>query len=275
MSITAKDIEIEHDIIIGRPTLVNNNLLKAMSYLLVSPEVVGERADFAGRHEPNPNADTTTAAAPRHKMILNITDDEPGFDKAIYPDYISEDNRSLEEGDGLPSIDTDDSEFATELREICIQYRDIFSKSIRTEPALVPPLDIKVDDTNWTHNRKNSRPPRSQTLHKEQELRRHVEKLLNLNAIRPSTATAQSQVLLVPKQGTDELRPCIDYRELNKISDSDNWPIPRVNVMLRRLGAQKAQYYGKFDFTSGYHQTPIRESCKIFTAFITLMGIYV
>ena len=37
---------------------------------------------------------------------------------------------------------------------------------------------------------------------------------------------------------------------------------------------KKTKYLGKLDFTSGYHQAPLAVECRIFTAFITFMGMF-
>jgi hypothetical protein len=52
------------------------------------------------------------------------------------------------------------------------------------------------------------------------------------------------------------------------------WPIPNIEAMLRRIGSQRAKYYGIMDLTSGYHQAPLSASARIFTAFITFCGVY-
>ena len=52
------------------------------------------------------------------------------------------------------------------------------------------------------------------------------------------------------------------------------WPIPNIQQMLRRLGSHKPTIFGKLDFTSGYHQAPLAKVSRIFTAFITHMGVY-
>ena len=44
--------------------------------------------------------------------------------------------------------------------------------------------------------------------------------------------------------------------------------------MLGRLGSAKADTFGVIDLTAGYHQAPITMSTRIYTAFITFMGIY-
>lgn len=101
-----------------------------------------------------------------------------------------------------------------------------------------------------------------------------VDTLLELGVIRRSTQANASQVLLVSKKGTEKLRFCIDYRELNEITDSDSWPIPNIGQLLAQLGARKSKYFAVMDLTSGYHQTPLEEDSKKLTAFICAFGVF-
>jgi hypothetical protein len=52
------------------------------------------------------------------------------------------------------------------------------------------------------------------------------------------------------------------------------WPIPNIEQMMQRIGTFKPKVFGVMDLTSGYHQSPLSESSRIFTAFITFMGIF-
>jgi len=100
-----------------------------------------------------------------------------------------------------------------------------------------------------------------------------VEELLRLKVIRVSTADIASQVLLVAKKGTSKLRFCIDYRAINEATKSpETWPIPNIKSMLERLGQKKPKFFGVMDLTSGYHQAPLSESAKKWTAFVTAFG---
>jgi hypothetical protein len=67
---------------------------------------------------------------------------------------------------------------------------------------------------------------------------------------------------------------CVDYRNLNDASDSQHWPIPDIPSMLRRIGTQKPKIIGKMDLTKGYHQAPISENSRVYTAFMSIFGLY-
>ncbi|KAL4030373.1 hypothetical protein IC575_008609 [Cucumis melo] len=72
------------------------------------------------------------------------------------------------------------------------------------------------------------------------------------------------------KDGT--LRLYINYRQLNKVTVCNKYPLPRINDLFDQL--RGAKLFFKIDLRSRYHQLKIRES-KIFkTAFRTRYGHY-
>ena len=58
---------------------------------------------------------------------------------------------------------------------------------------------------------------------------------------------------------------CIDYRELNKVSAKNKYPLPRMDDLFDQL--QGAQYFSKIELSSCYHQLRIREADVSKTAF--------
>ncbi|GJX79014.1 putative reverse transcriptase domain-containing protein [Tanacetum coccineum] len=74
----------------------------------------------------------------------------------------------------------------------------------------------------------------------------------------------------VRKDGS--FRMCIDYRELNKLTVKNRYPLPRIDDLFDQL--QGSSIYSKIDLRSGYHQLRVREQDIPKTAFRTRYGHY-
>jgi hypothetical protein len=75
---------------------------------------------------------------------------------------------------------------------------------------------------------------------------------------------------MVPKKdGT--WRMCVDYRDLNKITMNNRYPLPRIDDLLVQL---KNVVYFKLDLCNGYHQIKVAEQDAWKTAFKTKQGLF-
>ncbi|KAD3067679.1 hypothetical protein E3N88_35559 [Mikania micrantha] len=104
-----------------------------------------------------------------------------------------------------------------------------------------------------------------------QELMTQLQDLLDKGFIRPSISPWGAPVLFV-KKNDGSLRMCIDYRELNKVTVKNKYPLPRIDDLFDQL--QGASWFSKIDLRSGYHQLKVREEDVPKTAFRTRYGHY-
>ena len=103
------------------------------------------------------------------------------------------------------------------------------------------------------------------------ELKTQLQELLNMGFIRPSVSPWGAPVLFVKnKYGT--LWMCIDYRQINKVTVKNNYPLPRIKDLFDQL--KGVSVFSKIDLRSGYYQLRVKEVVVPKIAFRTLYGHY-
>ncbi|GJW13873.1 reverse transcriptase domain-containing protein [Tanacetum coccineum] len=85
----------------------------------------------------------------------------------------------------------------------------------------------------------------------------------------PIAKSPYPPVLFVKKKD-GSLRMCIDYRELNKLTVKNRYPLPRIDDLFDQL--QGSRFFSKIDLRSGYHQLRVHEDDIPKTAFRTRYG---
>ena len=130
-------------------------------------------------------------------------------------------------------------------------------------------IDFVIDLTPGT--RPIARAPYRMAPAETRELRDQIEQLLGQGFIRRSTFPWGAPVLFVKKRD-GSLRLCVDYRELNKVTIRNKYPLPRINDLFDQL--RGASLLSNIDLRSRYHQLRIREEDVSKTAFLSRCGSY-
>nr|GEZ70599.1 hypothetical protein [Tanacetum cinerariifolium] len=104
---------------------------------------------------------------------------------------------------------------------------------------------------------------------KLKELSNQLKELSEKRFIRPSSLTWGAPVLFIKKKD-GSFCMCINYRELNKLTIKNRYPLPKIDDLFDQL--QGSSVYSKIDLRSGYHQLRIREEDILITAFRTRYG---
>ena len=106
---------------------------------------------------------------------------------------------------------------------------------------------------------------------KEAFAKAQFQNLINDGIIRPSKSPWSSALLLVPKP-PDTWRICGDYRNLNRATKPDRYPVPNMHSVTNRLQGKKV--FSRIDLVKAYHQIPMRPTDIEKTAISTPFGLY-
>eukprot|EP00253_Pinus_taeda_P013617 PITA_13617 len=148
------------------------------------------------------------------------------------------------------------------------EFTDVFPEEI---PGLPPKRNIDFTIELVPGAAPVSRAPYRMSVPELTELKMQPQELLDKNYIRPSVSPWGAPVLFVKKKdGT--FRMCIDYRQLNKLTIKNKYPLPRIDELFDQV--KGATVFSKIDLRSGYHQIRIKEEDIAKTAFRTRYGHY-
>ena len=116
-------------------------------------------------------------------------------------------------------------------------------------------------------------PPRRVPAHYREEVNRQIQTMLEQGIIEESSSPWMAPAVLVPKKSGD-LHLCIDYRELNKKTTKDAYPLPLPDEVQDQLCG--LTIFSTLDLHCGYWQLPVNTTDQEKTAFCPGpgMGLY-
>ena len=160
----------------------------------------------------------------------------------------------------------DEAEQGLSLPRVVCEFEDVFPNEL---PGL--PLMRDVDFVIELHPGTS---PISMIPHRLapvelQELKVQIQGLLDKGFIRPRTLPWGAPILFANKKDKT-LRLCVDYRQLNRVTIKNRYPLPRIDDFFDQL--RRALVYSKIDLHTGYHQLRVREVDIPKTTFRTRYG---
>ena len=139
-----------------------------------------------------------------------------------------------------------------DIRIIC-EFKDVFPEELLGMP---PKRDVDFSIDLVPGIEPISKAPYRMTPREMEELKVQLGEFLDKGYIRPIVSPGGAPVLFVRKKdGTMHL--CIDYKELNKVTIKNKYPLPRIDDLCDQF--QGAGIFSKIDLRSTYHHLYIKE----------------
>jgi len=148
------------------------------------------------------------------------------------------------------------------------KYADVFPDEI---PELPPSRDINFSIDLITGTGPVSAAPYRMAPAELAELKKQIEDLLEKKFIRPSASSWGAPVLLVKKKDGSS-RLCVDYRQLNKLTIKNKYPLSKIDDLLDQL--RGTSVFSKIDLRFGYHQILVKPEDVQKTTFRSRYGHY-
>jgi ribonuclease HI len=156
-------------------------------------------------------------------------------------------------------------------RELFEEYSDVFAWSYE---------DLKAYDTSIIQHRipiKEDHKPFRQKLRRINPkliplIEKEIKKMYDAKIIVPLRFSKWVSNLVPTRKKTGEIRLCIDFRNLNKASLKDNYPLPKMDHLLQSVvGSSRISLLDGF---SGYNQVLVHPDDQEKTAFTTPWGTF-
>ncbi|KIH55425.1 hypothetical protein ANCDUO_14417 [Ancylostoma duodenale] len=154
-----------------------------------------------------------------------------------------------------------------DMKQIICEHSEAFAV-VDAELTQTDLVVHEIDTGNHMPIRQKTRPVPMGT---RKEFKGLIKGLVGRGIIEKSNSDWASPVVLVRKKdGT--IRLCVDYRQLNKVTTQDSYPLPSIDMMLQSLSEKKV--FSTLDMASGYWQIRLSEDAKKKSAFTTSKELF-
>ena len=154
------------------------------------------------------------------------------------------------------------------IGKLLMEFLDVFSRSdadVGRKHLIKHSIPVKPG--TWPIKQ----PPRRLRPEKETEVERQVKELSEQGLIAPSNSAWSLPVVLV-KRNDGNWRFCIEFRQLNSVTEQDCHPLPRIDESLDALTGSKI--FSTLDLISWYWQLPLDEDAQDKSSFVTRDGLW-
>jgi hypothetical protein len=148
------------------------------------------------------------------------------------------------------------------------EFADVFPEEL---PGMPPERELEFTIDLKPGTEPIARTPYRMSTLELQELKMQMKELLDLGLIRPSVSPWGAPVIFIRRKDRS-WRLCIDYRQLNKATIKNQYPLPRIDDLFDQM--KGATVFSKIDLRSGYHQLRIKEDDIPKTALKMRFGHY-
>ena len=252
---------LSYDVILGMPFLARHNVRdidcvakslrfrahgRQIEWQMGTPEVAGGAAALEA---PTPSPFPEPLSALRYKRLVRKATKGGGAMLGVCfvscigcKEGVCAVHSTSGEGNGglwavAPSRSEEEEALAQRLQA---KYSDVFAEFGGLPPKRAVDHTIPIKEGS----KPPALPPYRLSAFEMEELKRQLDKYLAQGWIRPSKSEYGAPVLFVKKKSGD-MRMCVDYRALNRITVRNRYPLPRIDDMLDRLYG--AQYFSKID----------------------------
>lgn len=185
------------------------------------------------------------------------SDSDNDFEKQILAiSYEPDDNTPLIIGHNVSYVDQQN------FRKLFSEF--YVSPQRPSEPKIKCEMKLVLENTKPFNC-----PPRRLSYFEKNVLQKILDDYIKNGYIRASESEFVSPIVLVKKK-TGDLRMCIDFRVLNRITAKDSYPIPLIDDLLDRLAGKTI--FSKLELKNGFFHVFMHKDSIKYTSFVTPLG---